>query len=168
MKVYTTEKDYFDDLKFWSNAAGDLFCPDSDILIDENELPKELQIAWDYWDENHGIYMYLVQYKGEFGLALTKEYYEYDDDQNKSVNNYDRAVAFAKEVEENFPQHTVFVGKQVGFPYSFDDGTVDKATDMVVFVSSDYLSKTDLQEFEKLAEYVSKNAYIRQDIEPGV
>ena len=77
MKIYTTEKDYFDDLKFWSNAAGDLFRPDSDVQIGEDELPKELQIAWDYWDENHGIYMYLVQYKGEFGLALTKEYYEY-------------------------------------------------------------------------------------------
>ena len=160
MKIYTNTKNFHNDCKYWSNATADLYDAMTGKPIEKDKLPKELLAPYEYLSENYGMFTYLMQYNGKNGLALVNEYSEYDDVGNTVINNFDRAVEFAKEIEAHFPQHTVFVGKQTGFPFTCDDGTADPATELVVFIDADFFTEENEDKFDSLVDYLSENAYI--------
>lgn len=69
---------YFNDLKYWCNACGELHHY-GDYDIQESDLPEELQRAYhDLWEEGSGSLCYLVEYKGEYMVALINEFCEED------------------------------------------------------------------------------------------
>ncbi len=168
MKIYEDLEEYWKGLVFWSNACGDLFNPNEIVggesrPITDAELPEEFK-SFNYEDYYlvDGMYSYLAQYNGKYGIALVNEYHEYSSEgTEKDPNNYERAVKLAKDIESKFPQHSVLIGKQMGFPNDLPDGTKDDATELVVFVDTDWLrdEKNEDAYFE-LVDYLDKNAYI--------
>ena len=161
MKIYTDINESNDKVKYWSNATADLYNPEKGTSIDEDDLPEELRSPYEYLSDNYGMYTYLMRYDGHNGFALVNEFYEYTSEGNeKDVNNYDRAVTVAKNIEKKFPQFTVFINKQMGFPNTLPDGTKDNATELIVFINSNFFTKENEDEFYKLVKYLSENAYV--------
>lgn len=67
---------YLHDLKYWCDACGDLHC-NGNYDIQEKDLPEELKRAYhDLWEEGTGSLCYLVEYKGEYMVALINEFDE--------------------------------------------------------------------------------------------
>ena len=62
-----------DQLFYWCNAAGDINIPGTDpwSLHDVDELPlKERNLYENYWSEDMGFWMYVVNYKGNPAMAI--------------------------------------------------------------------------------------------------
>lgn len=71
-----SEKQYQEDFKYWSNCCGDLH-HHGEYDIKENDLPEDLLRAYrELWGEEKGSLCYLVEYKGEHGIALINEFDE--------------------------------------------------------------------------------------------
>lgn len=67
---------YLYDLNYWCNACGDLHY-NGNYNIQEKDLPKELKRAYhELWKEGTGSLCYLVEYKGEYMIALINEFDE--------------------------------------------------------------------------------------------
>jgi hypothetical protein len=159
MKIYTKEsQEYEQDLQYWCNSVGDIYDLMNDGTIWEEDLPDELKEPYECLTDEYGVYSYIAQYMGRNGFAFVAEYHEYNDEgTEKSPNNFERAVMVAKEIETQFPQYTVFIGKQMGFEGAdLDDGTHDEATELVVFIDADIFSK---EKVEELGDFFDKNAY---------
>lgn len=160
MKIYTNVDEFYKTCKYWSNATADLCDIQTGKDIEKSDLPAELLTPYEFLSENYyGMYTYLMQYNGKNGFAFVLEYSEYDDDgHKKTTDNFDYAVAFAQKIEKAFPQHTVFVGKQTGFPYTLDNGIEDNATELVIFIDADFFTDKNKSEFDALVDYLEKNA----------
>ena len=163
MKIYTDEQEYNKDLLFWSDNIGlFLFNPHKNvnISIKDEELPAPLQPLLDYLGDGYGMYPGLAEYNGRYGLVLMNEYYE-GEKEEPDINNYEQAVKAAEKIESAYPKFPVIIGKQVGFPFTLKDGTVDKATELIVFIDAEYLSQDDNKaEFDECVNFIYENAYI--------
>ncbi len=163
MKIYTNGKEISGDLKYWCNSCGDTFDPHKSLWISEDKLPTALRDAYtQLWQENPGgSYCYLVEYRGQYGIALVNEYYEIDEDGvHPDINNYDRAVVVGKMLEKRYPQHTVFlVTNKLTSPRE-----IDRMAELFVFLDTTKVSK---EEFDELANFLWHNAYLKQSMKAG-
>lgn len=144
-------KRYGDDLRYWCNACGELHHW-GQYNITEEDLPGRLRDMYnEIWEESpYGNYCYLVEYKGEYGIALINEYYEYEEKGVKSANNYEQAEKVAQEMSM-YSFHPVLLAKEQGFPK--DD---EAATEVVIFLRSGSVNK---KTFNEIAKYFSEIAY---------
>lgn len=127
---------YWEDLKCWSNACGDLYRGEADIT--EEELPEELARVYnERWEEDKdGNYTYLAEMSGVYGVALVHEYYEVFDGEH-TPNNYDRAVKVAMKMDSFYHSIAecsddgvqILLAKEVGYPREGEN-----ATELAVFV----------------------------------
>jgi len=147
---YTDYKTYNKDLKYWCNACGELHhFGEEDIT--ERDLPVELQTVYeDLWEENKdGNYVYLVQFKGQNGIALINEYYELNEGES-DPNNYEQAKRAAGFMNDN-TNYDVILAKELGFPSSDGD-----ATEVVVF----FPASVSKEEFDKTSKMFADIAYV--------
>ena len=165
MKIYTNTEEYENDLKYWSNECGDLFNPygnpaegeDADWLTEE-ELPNDLKRVYsELWEEAlGGSHCHLAEYQGRHGIVLINEYFEHNDEKTTlSPYNFKHAKKVAKKLEDmgnpdKIP-YKVFIGKQLGFPFSGND----MATELVVFFDADVSREV----FINVADWLEENAY---------
>lgn len=124
-------KRYFSDLRYWSNACGELHeCGTCDI--EEKDLPEALKgIYRDWWEEGKdGHNCYLAEYKGRYGIALINEYHEVLDGEPCSCN-YEEASKDAELLDKEFSDKgiVILLAKELGFPHGDDC-----ASEVVVFV----------------------------------
>ena len=145
---------------YLSNNTGDLYDPNGK-KIEEVDLPDELKKPHEEYLYDLGMYNYLIQYEGKNGYAIVNEYHEYNPEGNRKTRyNYDYAVRLGQKIEKRFPKHTVFIGKQMGFPGAeMKDGTHDEATELVVFIPAASFTEGFMPEFEELVDYLDKHAY---------
>ena len=62
------------ELKFWSNACGELHHHGEYDLNDASQLPEELQYAYkNLWHEGGILYNYLAEYLGKYYIAIICE-----------------------------------------------------------------------------------------------
>ncbi|MDE6625599.1 MAG: hypothetical protein K2K56_04430 [Lachnospiraceae bacterium] len=76
MKIieYENTKKLLDDLKYWCNSLGELH-HHGEYDIKEDDLPEELKKAYNtLWTDGSGSLCYLVEYKGNYGIALINEF----------------------------------------------------------------------------------------------
>ncbi len=150
--VYESEdiKQYGEDLKYWCNACGDLH-HHGEYDIEEKDLPKELLRAYSVlWTEGNGSLCYLVEYKGEYKIALINEF---DKDYAKDTcstmaklfdHMKSKAVDFS-EMEE-FKTAQIVITEEAGFL---------ECHEFVVLLPCD--TSKDL--FDKIAAILYENMY---------
>lgn len=150
-KSFDEGKKYGYDLRYWSNACGELHqWGTRDIKFEE--LPEQLQdIYEDRWEEGKdGNYCYLVEYKGEYGIALVNEYWEHYDGKI-SEDNYEQAVKAAKAIDSKYGNIArVIVAQEQGFPEADES-----ASEMTVFVPA----MVDKDVFNEISKYIAEVAY---------
>ncbi len=148
-------KRYGDDLRYWSNACGELHkWGMADIT--EEALPLPLQTAYNtLWEENKdGNYCYLAEYKGNYGIALVNEYYEMTPEGDTGEpNNYKRAEYVADLMSRLFDDITVLLAKQQGIDANAHN---DPASEVVVFVDTSIAK----QRFDEVSKKLAEVAYI--------
>lgn len=135
-------KRYGDDLHYWSNCCGDLHHW-GQYDISESELPDELQELYtSLWAEDEfGLYCYLAEFKGQYGIALIAEYHEYECDGSRSNCGYEYAEKVSEELSRKLPEIApnmdarILLAKQQGFPGYSGVPEEDPATELVLFVS---------------------------------
>lgn len=148
------------DLKYWSNAIGELHKWGMYDVTEEN-LPGQLRDLYrNVWEEMpHGLLCYLSEYQGKYGIALIAEYHEVNDyDMPENVNNYDRAEQVAEQLTELYPQHQVLLAKQMGFPNAAK--TLDCASELIVFLEHGTFDK---KEFDDVAKQFGEMAYGQEE-----
>lgn len=135
-------KRYGDDLRYFSNCCGDLHHW-GQYDITEDELPEELKKLYHtLWAEDeYGLYCYLVEFKGQYGIALIAEYHEYEADGSVSDYGYNFAEKVSETLSERLPEiapglHAqIVLAKEQGFPGSLEED--DPATELVLFMDHD-------------------------------
>ena len=136
-------KRYGDDFRYWSNCCGDLHHW-GQYDITEDELPEELRkIYHTLWAEDeYGLYCYLTEFKGQYGIALIAEYHEYEETETdlvKSDFGYEYAEKVAGLLSERLSDVApginakILLAKQQGFPGSAPDGE-DPSRELVLFM----------------------------------
>lgn len=112
---YDTEEDLNRQLKYWSNAAGDIYCPNQPELHSPASLPFELQQAYKkLWNERSGCLEYLVEYQDNYYVAVISEF---DNDQVNPANpTYDKLKKQALRLYETalFDNTRLIIGNQTG------------------------------------------------------
>lgn len=134
-------KRYGEDLHYWSNGCGELHHW-GEYGIEENELPAELQEMYhSLWVEDEfGLYCYLAEFKGQYGIALIAEYHEYECDGNRSNCGYEYAEKVSEELARKLPgiaqnmDPKILLAKQQGFPGAYAATEEDPATELVLFM----------------------------------
>lgn len=149
---YTDEKTLYKDIAYWSNSLGELYYKGEFDLADESELPMELQQAYEkLWTESpFGSNCYLMEYKGQYGIALINEYDTCTAGLVECTMDelYELAAEKAKELSESplLADTTVISDKYCGF---------DGCHKIIVFIPYD----TTEEKFNAIAEYLYKNVY---------
>ena len=154
----TETKKYESDLKYWSNAAGELH-HFGEYDIEEKDLPAELQTMYqESWQEcPYGVFCYLAQYKGENGIALIAEYHEFTPEgETSEINNAEQGEKVAKLLSERF-NYPVIIAKQLGFPGTSPiEGDNDLATEVTLFIKAGASKK----QVDEAAKYFGEIAYL--------
>ena len=149
---YTDEKSLYKDIAYWSNSLGELHHKGEFDLADKSELPMELQQAYEkLWTESpFGSNCYLMEYKGQYGIALINEYDTYTAGLVECTMEelYELAAEKAKEISESplLADTTVISDKYCGF---------DGCHEIIVFMPYDMTE----EKFNTIAEYLYKNVY---------
>lgn len=154
--IFYSEKDlekFNRDLRYWSNACGELYDIENNIDIDEDGLPLPLQRAFDelFEEGKDGNYMYLVNYRGKDGVALINEYYDRYDGAPYPYN-FEHAKKVASFLADHF-DYPVILAKELGFP---SDG--ENATEVVI-VMPPTISK---EEFDYVSKEFANIAYVKR------
>ena len=80
VEIYTSFNKLYSKLKFWCSGCGDLHYH-GEYHITEDDLPSPLKYAYnDLWSEGSGCLEYLVDYNGNYYLAIEGEYDSEDED----------------------------------------------------------------------------------------
>lgn len=120
MKIieYKSATELYSDLKYWCNALGELH-HHGEYDIEESELPKELKRAYEeLWTDGNGSLCYLVEYKGDYAIALVNEFdNNYADDVNSSMAElylwiHNKAKEFSE--MKDFENATFLIGEDTG------------------------------------------------------
>ena len=151
-------KRYREELKYWSNACGELhrFGEES---ISEKDLPPALQIMYEEsWSElPYGIWCYLARFKGEDGISLQAEYHEFTDEGKPGeVNNLVQANNVAELLSKKF-DYPVTIAEHQGFPgMSPVEGDDDQATEVALFIKTG----ASKEQVDEAAKYFGEIAYL--------
>ena len=79
IEIYTSFDELYSKLKFWCSGCGDLHYH-GECSITEDDLPAPLKYAYnELWSEGSGCLEYLVDYNGNYYLAIEGEYDQYDE-----------------------------------------------------------------------------------------
>ena len=117
---------------YWCNATGDLHHNAEYWIDDVEELPTELQRAYnELRSENYWANQYIVEFNGKYGVALIAEYDKYfAEDLGIS---YEELVGFAKEkaieCASRYPEYDVIFGEDT---QEWSDGQVDSIVSIIV------------------------------------
>ena len=80
VEIYTSYEKLYSKLKFWCSGCGDLHYH-GEYSITEDDLPYSLEYAYkELWSEGSGCLEYLVDYNGNYYLAIEGEYNSDDED----------------------------------------------------------------------------------------
>lgn len=144
------KKHYDENLKFWSNAAGDLHRHGQEDLSVE-ELPPELQRAYNaLWGEDYHNLCYLVETTKGYGVALICEYDDYTAElySLKMDSLFECVEKDGKTVADHlhFKNAEVFVSEHGGFL---------ECHELVVVFPAD----TPIAEFEAAEQTLARLAY---------
>lgn len=89
VEIYTSWEELYNKLNFWCNGCGDLHYH-GERCITEDDLPVPLKYAYnELWSEGYVCLEYLVDYNGNYYLAIEGEYDQYDEN---FLNVYTKAV----------------------------------------------------------------------------
>lgn len=120
MKIieYNSQTELYNDLKYWCNALGELH-HHGEYDIEESELPTELKRAYEeLWTDGNGSLCYLVEYKGNYSIALVNEFDDnYADDANSSMEElclwvHNKAKEFSE--MKDFEKAIFLIGENTG------------------------------------------------------
>jgi len=122
IKVFRSNREdmerFGDEIRYWSNAIGELH--DRGIDISEKELPLELQRAYkEPWTDEFGSLCYLVETPQGYGIALLNEYDEcYADDCNLTMDElFQSALKDGEKItcHSEFQNANIYIGEYSGF-----------------------------------------------------
>lgn len=89
IEIYTSGEKLYSKLKFWCNGRGYLHYH-GEYPITKDDLPYSLEYAYEeLWSEDFGFCEYLVDYKGNYYLAIEGEY---DSDDENFLEAYTKVV----------------------------------------------------------------------------
>ena len=122
MKVIEYGKDdlqkYREDLAYFCNACGELHYHGK-YDITEEQLPEELKRAYnELWTDSGYSLCYLVEYKGQYGIALINEFDDcYAEDSNTTMDSlFEHMKVKAEEYSkmEEFQTTTILLANDIG------------------------------------------------------
>lgn len=110
---------YGEDLSYFCNACGELHYHGK-YDITEEQLPEALKRAYnDLWTDCTGSLCYLVEYKGEYGIALINEFDDYyAENSNTTMDSlFEHMKVKAEEYSkmEEFQTTTILLANEMGF-----------------------------------------------------
>lgn len=150
---YTNEnaKQYNEDLKYWCNGLGELH-HHGEYDITEEELPEELRRAYDeLWTCGSSSLCYLVEYMGEYYIALLNEFDDcYANDINSTMEAlYQHMKSKAEEfaVMEEFKTAQILIAEEMG---------CNDCHEFFVLLPCD----TEKELFDKVEKILSEKLYI--------
>jgi hypothetical protein len=89
IEIYTFGEELYSKLKFWCSEFGELHYH-GEYPIAEDDLPYSLEYAYEeLWSKGSGCHEYLVDYNGNYYLAIEEEY---DSDDENFLVAYTKAV----------------------------------------------------------------------------
>lgn len=89
VEIYTSWSELYSKLKFWCSGCGDLHYH-GEFSIVEDDLPAPLKYAYnELWSEGYGHLEYLVDYNGNYYLAIEGEY---DSDDENFLGVYTKVI----------------------------------------------------------------------------
>ena len=148
------ENDYerfCNELLFWSNEKGD-FHYHGERFLNICDLPEALRNAYrNLWNKDTGSYCYLVEYKGEYFIALSNTYSE------------DYAAVCEMEFSEMYEaafKNAVYMDtllkKSVEYILMIEgDKKTHRSHEMIALINP-LIKRTD---FDKIADIIYENAY---------
>jgi len=141
---------YSKDLKYWCNACGELH-HHGEYDITEDELPKELSRAYNgLWSDSTGSLCYLVEYKGEYGIALINEF---DEEFAKNTDvSMNALYACMKTRAEEYSTMNEFKDTKI---LLFNGCGIQDCHEFVVLLPCD----TPKETFDRIADILYKTVY---------
>lgn len=142
---------YIEDLKYWSNSCGELHYH-GEYDLKEKDLPKELLRAYnELWSDGTGSLCYLVEYKGEYRIALINGFDEiYAEDINSTM---DILYQHMKTKAEKFSAMGEFKNTQIIIA---ENAGCYEYYEFVVLLSCD----TKKEIFDKIASILYEEVYL--------
>ena len=145
--------DKLENFVYWCNNAGDLH-HNAEYWIDEVEdLPKELQVAYnELWSDSYWASCYIAEFNGKYGIALEAEYSSYfAEELEVSRQELDNMVEDkAIELADKYSEYDVIFGKDT---IKWSDGEVNSA--MLIFMPWN----TSKEKFLEVQEYFDSMCY---------
>lgn len=145
-----TENQYHEDLRYWSNCCGELH-HHGEYDITEKDLPEELLMAYnELWTDCSGSLCYLVEYKGEYRIAL--------------INEFDET--YAKDIDSTMDalyQHMKIQAKEFSSMDAFANAQIIIAQEMGCFECHEFVvllpCNTSKELFSKVANILHEKLY---------
>jgi len=143
--VQPRREELSDDLKYWSNSCGELHHR-GEYDIKEEDLPNELKRAYrELYADVNGSLCYLIEYKGEYGIALVNEFDEcFADEINftmKFIYSHMQSVAEELIKLDEYKESLILLGECTGFfechefitilPWNIDKSKFNKVADIL-------------------------------------
>ena len=148
--VYEERQKLLEDLKFWSNALGELHHR-GEYDIKESGLPEELQRAYrTLWTAGSGSLCYLAEYRKRYGIALINEFTE--EYAGQHFFTMDELFCKLKAKAESFQRMEAFHGATgiLGRLSGFED-----CHEFIIFFPADMEQKV----FNRAADLLYENVY---------
>ena len=154
---------YHNDLRYWCNACGELHKWGQYDIQDEDELPAEVrELSNTLWEETpNGLWCYLTELDGKYGISLIAEYYEHENDGCTSANNYNHAYGVAERLQSAF-DYPVLLAKGIGeFSQDYKDADSgeemsENATELVLFIPYGATK----EQYDHAVQYFGEIAYV--------
>lgn len=146
-------KDNLENFVYWCNCTGDLHHNAEYWIDDVDDLPKELQSAYnELWSDCYWANCYIAEFNGEYGIALESEYDSYFAEELKvSRHELDNMVKDkAVELTNKYSEYDVIFGEDA---IKWSNGEVNSA--MIIFMPWN-ISK---EKFLEVQEYFDSMCY---------
>ena len=148
--VYEERQKLLEDLKYWSNALGELHHR-GEFDIEESGLPEELRHAYrTLWTAGSGSLCYLAEYREKYGIVLINEFSE--ESAGRHFFTMDELFCKLKKKAEElqnvkaFQSATAILGRCSGF---------DDCHEFIIFFPAD----TEQEVFDRAADLLCENVY---------
>ena len=145
--------DKLENFVYWCNNAGDLHHNAEYWIDDVEDLPKELQVAYnELWSDSYWASCYIAEFNDKYGIVLEAEYSSYFAKElkvsRKELDNMvkDKAV----ELTNKYSEYDVIFGEDT---IKWSDGEVNSA--MIIFMPWN-ISK---EKFFEVQEYFDSMCY---------
>lgn len=160
------DKEYAEDLKYWSNAAGELHRYGQES-IKERDLPHELIRAYhELWREGiGGSYCYLAEYMGEYGIAIINEFGE----DYCELSDCTMGGAFQHMKEKAMEYSKLTLRKSINPKFSlFDDVKIILGENSGIFEGHEFVTFVPWNiledDFKRIADILFKTVYAREPV----